>query len=252
MNGKLLERNAHKLWALSEDLMLETARAGANGKGYAAVAWEVRRLANALFDADTAQVKDIAGEMRLLSFNGMLEFVRVEHLSPGTNKSITVCFNGIVSLMNEIIGASTGSAIEASLLPEAAEPVRAVNTMSYLVPFSIGGVPLIESAERICEVFQIPAASLENKTVALRGVDYPLVKLADVHSGERVTVFLVQEGSKYLAIPIDDSDLFVNAFAPIGRAVPPDTSHKFAEYAREAWNAVGGGQHIFIDWARFV
>jgi hypothetical protein len=252
MEQRLIERYAHKLWALAANLSTEAARAGANGKGYAVINWDVRKLANALFDADAEQANDIAREMRLLSFNGVLEIMRVEEKAPGTNKAITVCIIDIIELMNEFIGALTGITVQPSLLPAPSEPIQSINVVSKLVPFSIGGIPLVESAEFVREVFQVSTKSLADGTLTLRGAEHPLVKLADVNCGERVTVLLIQRGAKLVAVPIDDSDLYVVNLAPIGRAVPPAPSHTFAEYARECWNAEGGGQFVFIDWAKFA
>ncbi|MDR0937711.1 MAG: hypothetical protein LBM98_13645 [Oscillospiraceae bacterium] len=252
MDKRLIERYAHKLWALAANLSTEAARAGANGKGYAVINWELRKLANALFDADEAQAIEIAREMRLLSLNGVLEMMRVEEKAPGTNKAIAVCVTDIIELMNEFIGASTGVSIQPSLLPAPSEPIQSINVVSKLVPFSVGGVPLIESAEFVREVFQVSAKSLAEGSVTLRGAKYPLVKLADINCGERVTVLLIQRGKQPVAVPIDDSDLYVVNLAPIGKAVPPAPAHKFAEYARECWNAEGGGQFVFVDWDKFA
>jgi len=52
------------------------------------------------------------------------------------------------------------------------------------------------------------------------------------------------------AIPIDDLDINTIFGSKIGCAVPPKENNVFAKYSRECWDAVGGGQLVFLDWAK--
>jgi len=65
-----------------------------------------------------------------------------------------------------------------------------------------------------------------------------------------VLIMEIQEGKPF-ALPVDDLD-FTSAFHTIkGVAVPTDAAHPFAELSRLAWDAVAGGQLVFLDWEKF-
>ena len=276
----LCEQCAQKVWTLSSGLAQEAGRSGHFGRGFAVVAQEVRNLANKLFDYaaivrfDGASdklpgyIQDAALQMRFLSANAQLEILRVNPIvhDMTVNKSMAVLADDLHNLSMEIFALADDRAGENDfVLPEVLSPIKSSGTFDYFFRFSIGGIPLVENTANVREVLYPPKADAESETIGIRGVTIPRIDCYrrfhlshTSYDSERQTVMIVRpEGTRYLgdaeglfAVPIDDLDECAVFSSRIGYAVPPESEHIFSNYARECWDAVGGGQLFFVDWQK--
>jgi len=280
----LCEQYAQRTWFLSTNIAAEAARAGEQGRGYAVVAEETRTLANKIFnfveilkfESDGEEkmmqgIEDCVVMMSLLSTNASIEAANMARISMDYNipKSVAVFADDLRNIANgfkEISGVKTEK--KPGLVYEVAKPSSLTNDHVELFHFSIGGISLVESiTSKICEVIFASREKFADGAFRLREHNLPVInfyeKFGLKYTGNMFHPILIIcpnpiDNDKYhsqkYAVPIDfdclyDRPIFTSYF---GTSVPVDKTHPFAEYARECWDAVGGGQMVFIDWERFV
>ena len=277
----LCEQYAQKAWTLSLSFAQEAGRIGHFGRGYAVVADETRTLANKLFEYtckakfdntsanDFKGIVDFAFHIGLLSINATVEILRVNPMvtDMAINKSMAVLAEDLSNLALEI-NALTDAQVwrKPSVLPEIVSPLKSTYTIDFFFRFSIGGIPFVENTANIVEIHS--GQPVDGDTFNLRSMEIPTINcyqhfsLSHVGFNENEQTFMIiQPGGAGItsisaqdmyAVPIDDLDINTIFQSKIGCAVPPKDNHVFAKYSRECWDAVGGGQLIFIDWEKLI
>lgn len=277
----LCEQYAQKAWTLSLSFAQEAGRIGHFGRGYAVVAEETRNLANRLFEY-TSKAKfennekdelkgivEFAFQIGLLSINTTVEILRVNPIvtDMSTNKSMAVLAEDLRNLALDINALSDKHVWQTKfVLPEIATPLRSTYTMDFFFRFSIGGIALVENTANIVEIHSdLPT---EGDAFDLRGNILPIINCYQrfnlAHKGfdeKKQTFMIIQPDGAGItkisqedmfAVPIDDLDINTIFSSRIGHPVPPQAGHVFADYSRECWDAVGGGQLMFVDWGKLI
>ena len=269
----ICEQYANKLSVISMGLMQEAARAGNFGRGYAVVAREVSVMSERLA-SHTAAVKfdgadlfdgiiNLALQMSCLATNCMIEIIRTCETdnTMSNNKAITVFADQLLKVahgLNELEGGKLWQ--RPYTLPEAAAPITSSSKSASFIKLSAGGVEFAENVLNVREVFYLGKESLKSGEVEIRGMKLPLVdlfakfNLAPLDDGENRPIAVINPDysgrttDKCFAIAVDAPDINAIFYSKIGRAVELDGGSKFSGYARECWDAVGGGQMVFMDW----
>jgi len=273
-----IEQYAHRIWTVSLSLAQEAARAGQYGRGYAVVAHEARIYSDKLFEyaekirfdgADKGKYKgltDLTVMLGYLAVNAALEIQRMSDVNMDFNipKSMAVFAEELRRLAIALSDLNDKPVWRGQFtLPEITYPLESTRNAGFFFMFSIGGVPLVESIDHIQEVYYLPADDITDGSARLRSVRIPVIdcyrRLNLRHKNmvkERHSVAVVcpargNAEARY-AVPIDDLELNALFYSKTGHAVPPNRGHAFADYARECWDAVGGDQLVFVDWAKFI
>jgi hypothetical protein len=281
----LCEQYAQKAWTLSLALAQEAARANQFGKGYAIVAEETRQMANKLFEY-SAKVKfdggdenmlksigDLAFQMGLLSVNTVVEVLRINPvISDMTiNKSMAVLAEDLRRLSVEVHALADAKVEQKPYIwPEILSPLKSSRKIDFFFRFSIGGIQLVENPLHIQEVCYPRRVDTDGDIFSLRGMKMPVINCykrfglpRESYDADRQTVMLINPNHEnesdplgvidgVYAVPIDDLDEYVVFSSRIGYAVPPQANSVFSDFARECWDAVGGGQLIFVDWKKMI
>jgi len=274
MKVHLCEQYAQRLWTASLGLAQEAGRAGRLGRGYAVIADEARNFANKAFNYSTKlkfegnddniyeEIKKTAVQLSYLFINSSLEVLRVEDVSEisSHNKAVSVLIDdlrNLAFLFDELVTGVRRS--NKYIVPEVVAPVKSSNRQDYFIKFNIGGVPLVENAANVMEIYGwSPSSAVTETTVKIRKEELTLLKL---HTKHNLTPTLTSTGfqpmlrimgKKQFVVMIDDLDTDAVFQSKIGLATTPDAAHPFAEYSRECWDAVGGGQLVFLDWEKLA
>ena len=281
----LCEQYSQRLYTICMGMMQEAARAGEHGKGYAVAALETRNLVDRVmkyvellrFESDDDDkfkgIIDCAIHLNLLANNTAIQAQNMVKVSMDFNipKSMAVFadeLRKLTSAFNEL----SGNAIwdKPFVVPEVAQPVTKSAETPYsqwetIFTFSIGGAPLCEDLTVIREIIYVPTRDLKSGAYSVRGEAIPILdcyKTANLPTFKgnfptpsgvyQPVVIIAIEKNKTFALPIDDLD-FCSLFHTVkGIEVSVDTSHPFATYTRFAWDAVGGGQLVFVDWDKLI
>jgi len=268
----LCEQHTQRLYAIAVGMAQEAARAGNFGRGYAVVAHEALRAADNLqtsvvgakFEGEIEQLLKQASayamELFYLSINAELEAIRICETdnTMSNNKAITVFIAELQKLamaLNELGEKRPWN--QPSVLVEAANPIKSSAMRHNFFKFAVGGVVLVESALNVMEVLHRRSDDLAGDTIKIRGLEIPIINLHKCFGiapiGDVFAVIIVQsEKDKYVAIPADDLDVSTIFRSNIGLAVRPAAGHPLKDYARECWDAVGGGQMVFLDWVKLL
>ena len=274
----LFEQYAQKMWTLAQSLMKEAARTGGDfGRSYAVVANECHNMTKKIFayvaevrfnnnnkDAAFQGIADAALQMTLLAVNAELELLRDKAANnTDTTRSIAVCVGDIRGIALEIVElAEKKSEQKPFIIPEIISPIKSTEISEYFFKYSIGGVSLVENTGIISTV-EYPAKSDVGDRFNLRGLDVRVIDLykrfnLKKDESDRQTVLIIHldennNGWKTIyAVAIDDLDVNAIFQSKIGCNAPPDKSHVFADYTRECWDAVAGGQLVFVDWQKLI
>lgn len=272
-----IEQYAHKTWTISLSLMQEAARAGDYGRGYAVVAHESQILAEKLFEyaekvrfgGDEGMFKgivDFAIQMKFLSVNAMLETLRMVPLSMEYNipKTMSVYVYELSKIALALNGLADRRIWQNPVaIPEIATPSGSQKYENFFF-YSIGGHPMIEYDDNIQEVCYVRKSDTEGADLALRGNKVPLINCYrrfgleyTSYDPDMQTIMVICPDSnnrpdERYAVPIDDLGINVIFHSRAGCAVPAKIEHVFADYARECWDAAGGGQFVFADWKKLA
>jgi len=277
----LCQQYAQKAWTLSLCFAQEAGRIGHFGRGYAALADETRTLANKLFEytgkakfdgADSGELKgivDFAFHIGLLSVNAAVEILRVNSIVTdlSVNKSMAVLADDLRNLALDINAlADTRVWQQNTVLTEAAAPLKSTYATDFFFRFSIGGIPLVENVANISEIISgLPEGGdmfkIKSKTLPVINCyrHFGLTPIV-LNKNNRIHMIIQPDGpdienflsNDMYAVPIDDLDINTIFHSKIGCPVPPKGNHALADYARECWDAVGGGQFVFVDWRKVL
>jgi len=279
----LCEQYSQRLYTICMGMMQEAARAGEHGRGYAEAALETRTMADRVmkyiellrFESDDDDkfkgIIDCAIQLNFLAMNTAIQAQNMVKISMDFNipKSMAVYADELRKLTGSFNELSNNAVWDKPfVVPEVAQPVVSKSEIPFsqwetLFTFTIGGAPLCEDLAVIREIIYAPSNDITGETYSIRGETMPIVdcyKKANIPafksnfpkpSGDCQPVFIMEvEKGKPFALPVDDLD-FCSIFHTVkGMDVPVDTSHPFAAYSRLAWDAVAGGQLVFLDWTK--
>ena len=262
----LCEHYAQRLYTIAAGAAQEAAGAGKLGGGLAVVAHEALRAADRMLEyvlsirfegGDTQAFESIAHyaeELFYLSINAELEMLRV---CEAGGKDIAVFVSElkrIAAALREVITPEPRAGD--FVLLEAASSIQSSNMRDSFFRFAIGGAALIENAANVMEVFRRNSEELQGDTVAIRGNKLPVCNLykrlgLTPAGGDARPVMVVRgKAGQVFAVAVDDFDDVVVFRSGIGAAARPAADHLFGDCARECWDAVGGGQLVFLDWEK--
>jgi len=277
----LFEQCAQRMWALAINLTVEAAGIGGTLRrglpGLAVVAEECRVLSGKIAayvgevrfhggeDEEFEGIADAALQMKLLAVNARLEERRLgQLLDRSDSRSLSVCVEEIRALTEMLLGLSGKSfSSKPRILSETASPLKSTELDDCFFRYSIGGVCLVENVGNVMEVEYVAKTALEGGALNLRGLKVPVIDLYgrfelthENMDAERQTLMIIypdrRKKDELYAVPIDDDLNSAIISLRIGYNVPPESGHVFAGFARECWDAVGGGQFVFADWEKLI
>ncbi|MCL2856093.1 MAG: chemotaxis protein CheW [Defluviitaleaceae bacterium] len=268
----LCEQQANRLWSAVMGLGQEAARAGDFGKGYAVVAHEARFVAEKLLDciakarfdgADEelfAAIEGFALELGYLAVNGELEILRIVNTdnTMSNNKAMMVVVNELQEIafaLADIAGKEIWQ--KHSVMAEVANPIKSIRARAEAVRFTLSGIAVAEDCRNVQEVLYSPKMDTSGKNLTLRGQQLPIINLYKQFNltppaDNQNAVAIIKYSGKTFAVPMDRLDINPIFFSLIGQNTTPDANNPFANHTRECWDAVGGGQLIFIDWGKML
>jgi len=282
----LFEQAAQKAWTLSLNFTQAAGYAGNSGRGYAVVASEVQNFANKMFDyctkvkfetADEDMLKgifDLTLQLGYVAVNAVLEVVRTEWFFEKTNnKGVMVLADEIRQLalsINELGNAKLWQ--KPFVVPEILSPIKSSSKTEEFLRFSIGGIPLVENCLQVEEIFYYPKAELQGNMLEIRGTKMPIINcysklnlayipgykpdyqavLVINPDYESIQIGGLSAPINVIAVPIDDLDINTIFTSRIGYDATPKEDHALAPHSRECWDAVSGGQLMFLDWRELI
>ena len=212
-------------------------------------------------------IVDIVIQMKILISNAYLvAYSQNTTWANSPHRRLAVWIEEIKSLCEKVSWlAGENSSSRAYTYPEIIAPIKSVETSeAYFFQYYIGGVQLIE---HVGIISSLEYHAVDNGAVNIRGQDIPVIdaykrlNLADANkSTERRAVMTIYPNLNYpglnkkselYAVLVDDLDIDA-AYLPIGYNAPLEAGHAFEGYTRECWDAVAGGQLVFVDWEKFI
>lgn len=267
---------AERVWTLSTDLMLEAARLGRDGKGYAVVAHEARMFAEYLASlaekaaqagsGDVEILTHMARNCGLLSMNLNLETIHVYETDAAcvsVSKAGAVLAEEIRILAADLTALLTGTRPDEPEFLEVSNPLTSVMASNNFFRFSIGGRNFVENIAFIKEFCSDVPLDENGTALRLRGMTLPVVDartqlgIAGYDSPSSERAYFVAE-TRYCA----ESRLFAARVDALGYGhyavinqtrigTPEPLSPENAAlqgYIRDCWNTTDGQQMLFIDW----
>ena len=264
-----LQQISDRLWTCAANTALVAALLGRDGRGFAIVAEETRKMSDkmqllieqAIFEnveINMGKLKNAALEIMFLAYNAAIESHRLEE----KGKQAAVCAEEIRSLAylltTDITDEIPLDRHPENVIPWAKTPLTTVisnNLCFFLV--EAGGKFFVENLINVEEVCY--GLKEENGIVTIRGRKLPVVNLPKfldtVSDKQKYAKYVIlrtpwaEESAEY-AVAVDD---FVTLFySPIGTPVPAPADMPLYKYVRECWENENGDPFYFMDWIKMA
>ena len=269
MNRKLyrLQQIGDRLWILATNTAMVAAFLGQDGRSFAIVADETRKVTNkmqqlverALFEEEeieTAEIKDAAQEIMFLALNAAIESHRLRE----RGKQAAVCAEEIRSLaymLTTVISEDVPlDRLPDMVIPWAKTPLTSViseNTCFILL--KTGNLHFVENIINIQEVCY-GLVERKDGNIILRGVEIPVVSTQELLNIETdIPTYIIlrtpwAEERNLFAVAVDSIGCLF--YSPIGTPVAPPTDMPLADYVRECWENEKGDPFYFMDWIKMA
>jgi hypothetical protein len=270
MNRKLykMQQISERLWILAANTALIAAALGKEGRGFAIVAEETRKMTNkmqhlveeALFEdkeVEVGKMKEAAQEIMLLALNAAIEAHRL-HIN---GKQAAVCAEGIRTLAYMLTTVISDD-IPLDKLPDTIIPwpktplTTVISDNTCFILLKTGDVHFVENLINITMVCYGLTESKDG-IVILRGAELSVIKtqnLLNIESDKPMHHVILRtpwaEDSKEYAVAVDSIGYIF--YSPIGTPVAPPIDMPLAQYVRECWENENGEPFYFMDWTKMV
>jgi len=261
-----LQQISDRLWTCAANTALVAATLGRDGRGFAIVAEETRKLSDnmqsiiekALFEDEEIKMEILKGAaemIMLLAYNAAIESHRLEE----KGKQAAVCAEEIRSLAyiltTEISDDVPLDRQPENAIPWAKTPLTTVisNNLCFFL-FRAGDIYFVEN---LINIKELCCGLMENNNkVIVRGNELPLINLLKhlgINSDNCKYIILrapwAEKNNEY-AVAVDDFTCLF--YSPIGTPIPPPADMPLAKYVRECWENENGNPFYFMDWVRMA
>ena len=186
-----LQKIGERLWILAVTITQHAGALGRDGKGFAIVAEETRRMTEriesliekALFDDEIINKEKLtpyAKILNILALNAALEAFRLWE----KGKQAAVCAEEIRKLAHEIgvllddIPIELEEKIKQMVAPYPMKPLSSVSPHCEFMLFPIGGIPIVENLNYIKEITF--GLECKDENINLRGVSLPVINCCEI------------------------------------------------------------------------
>jgi len=271
MNRKLykLQQIGDRLWILAAMTAMQAAALGRDGRGFAIVAEETRKMTDkmqylveqAMFDdedVDMETMKEKAHEILLLALNAAIEANRLQE----KGKQAAVCAEEIRALSymlaNEISDDIPLDRIPKNSVPWAKTPL---STIPQLIPsptfilLKTAETFIVENLLNVQEVCYGFTVNKDNRLM-LRGNELPVINVSEfLNRKTDKTIYIIlcapwaDESAKY-AVAVESFECLF--YSPIGTPIAPPADMPLSKYVRECWENENGEPFYFMDWIKMA
>jgi len=269
MTRKLFKLNqiSERLWILAANTAMVAAGLGRDGRGFAIVAEETRKMTDkmqqlvteAIFDdveINVEVMKEMALQIMLLALNAAIE----SHKLDIKGKQAAVCAEEIRSLAymltTEISEDVPLDRLPDMVIPWSKAPLTSVQSDNVcFILLKTGDIYFVENLINI-QMVCYGLTENENKNIILRGTELPVINTPNLLNKrtENPTYIILRapwaEDNKEYAVAVDSFGCLF--YSPIGTPIAPPENMPLAKYVRECWENENGDPFYFMDWVKML
>lgn len=272
---------AERAWRLAMDIAMEAGRLNKYGGTLARIADETRSVANRLH-SNIESIRNGGGieedfssvleKLNIIAQNGCIEMLKLNeslHFG-GNNISIAVILDEVRKLACDLIELFQYQEIKEAEEPEIIDFSNVVNLSLFLFHSTIGGRPFIENIQYVQEIIsydenQVSTFDSSEQFINLRGIKVPVINLYGKLGIAKSNIFN-NKAKRYAVIINTDWAETNKVFAVLVDNIASNSIFKTrlglrstyksnlfpSEFVREAWEAAGDEQAVFLDWIKLA